>query len=140
MLEFGDDRIEEEQDISTQLLQTQKNQPFDFQDHLERYCNLLPVFGSNSAKYSINVIKSYLLPLVVNERGIEPIVIKKANQFVSFKFEDVQLLDILNVLGGATSLDTFLKADKTSDTKGYFPYEWFDDPQKLYQQYSTSSM
>ena len=62
---------------------------------------------------------------------MEPIVIKKANQFVSFKFGDVQLLDIMNFLGGATSLDSFLKAYKTAETKGFFPYEWFDCPQKM---------
>ena len=62
---------------------------------------------------------------------MEPTVIKKANQFVSFKFDDVQLLDIMNFLGGATSLDSFLKAYTTAETKGFFPYEWFDCPQKL---------
>ena len=62
---------------------------------------------------------------------MEPTVIKTANQFVSFKFGDVQLLDIMNFLGGATSLDSFLKAYKTSQTKGFFPYEWFDCPQKM---------
>ena len=77
------------------------------------------------------MIKSYLLPSLDNERQIEPAVIKKANQFVSFKFGDVQLLDIMNFLGGATSLDSFLKAYKTEETKGFFPYEWFDYPEKL---------
>ena len=62
---------------------------------------------------------------------MEPTVIKKANQFVSFKFGDVQLLDIKNVLGGATSLDSFLKAYKTAGTKDFFPYEWFDCSQKM---------
>ena len=62
---------------------------------------------------------------------MEPTVIKKANQFVSFKFGDVQLLDIMKFLGGATSLDSFLKAYKTAKTKGFFPYEWFDCPQKI---------
>ena len=62
---------------------------------------------------------------------MEPIVIKKGNHFVSFKFGDFQLLDIMNFLGGATSLDSFLKAYKTSETKGFFPYEWFDCPQKM---------
>ena len=71
------------------------------------------------------------MPLLVNERGLEPIVVQKANQFVSFRFRDVQLLDILNFLGEATSLDSFLKAYKTSETKGYFSYEWFDNPEKL---------
>ena len=130
--EFEDHCFEvEEKDASTQFLQMQKNQLIELQEHLERYCNVLPVFGFNSAKYDINLIKSYLLPILVNERNIEPTVIKKANQFVSFKFGDVQLLDIMNFLGGATSLDSFLKAYKTAKTKGFFPYEWFDCPQKM---------
>ena len=44
---------------------------------------------------------------------MEPTVTKKANQFVSFKLGDVQFL-IMNFLGGATSLDSFLKTYKTS--------------------------
>ena len=109
----------------------QKKQLIELQEHLERYCNVLPVFGFNSAKYDINLIKSYLLPILINERNMEPSVIKKANQFVSLKFGDVQFLDIMNFLGGATSLDSFLKAYKTSEAKGFFPYEWFDCPQKM---------
>ena len=100
----------EEKELSTQFLQMKKNHLIDLQEHFERYCNTLPVFGFDSAKYDINLIKSYLLPILVNERQIEPTVIKKADQFVSFKFGDVQLLDIVNFLGGATSLDSFLKA------------------------------
>ena len=56
--------------------------------------------------------------------------IKKANQFISFIFGNIQLLDIMNFLGGATSLDSFLKAFQTSETKGFFAYEWFDHPDK----------
>ena len=106
----------------------QKNQLSELQEHLKRYCNVLPVFGFNSAKYDINLIKSSLLPNLINERNMEPIVIKKANHFLSFKFGDVQLLDIMNSLGGATSLDWFLKAYKTAKTKSFFPFEWFNCP------------
>ena len=102
---------------STQFLQIQRNQLIDLQETLERYCNVLPVFSFISARYNLNLIKSYLLPILVNERDIEPAVIKKANQFISFKFGDIQLLDKMNFLGGATSLDSFLKAYKTSETK-----------------------
>ena len=56
---------------STQFLQIQKNQLIDLQECLERHCNVLPVFGFNSAKY------------------------------------------------------------KTSETKGFFPYEWFEHPDKM---------
>ena len=108
---------------TTQFMQKQTKQLVDLQQHLERYCNVLPIFGFNSAKYHLNLIKSYLLPVLVNERNIEPTVIKKANQFISFKLGDIQLLDIMNFLRGATSLDTFLKAYKTSETKGFFHNE-----------------
>ena len=67
----------------------QKNQLIDLQEHFYRYCNTLPFFVFNSAKYDIKLIKSYMLPILINERQIEPAVIKKANQFVSFKFGDV---------------------------------------------------
>ena len=36
----------------------------------------------------------------------------------------------MNVLGGATNLDSFLKAYRNPETKGFFPYEWFDHPEK----------
>ena len=62
---------------------------------------------------------------------MEYTVIKKGNQFVSFIFGDFQLLDNMNIHGGAASLDSFLKAYKTTETKGYFPYEWFDCSQKM---------
>ena len=65
------------------------------------------------------MIKSFLWPILGNEQQIEPRVIKNANQFVSFKFSDVQLLDIMNFFGGATSLDSFLEAFKTEETKSF---------------------
>ena len=107
-----------------------KNQLVDLQETLKRYCIALPVFCFNSAKYDLNLIKSYLLPILDNERDIEPTLIKEANQFISFKFGDIQLLDIMNFLCGATGFGSFLKAYKTSETKGCFPGEWFDHPDK----------
>ena len=132
MSTFVDDCIkEEEKDVSTHFLQMQKTQLTGLQERLGRYCNVLPVFGFNSAKYDFNLIKSYLIPFLVNEQDIEPTVIKKTNKFVSFKFGGIQSLDIMNFLGGATSPDSFLKAYKTKETKGFFPYEWFDCPEKM---------
>ena len=98
----------------------QKNQLIGLQEHFARYCTTLPIFDFNSAKDDIKLIKSFLLPIRVNERQIEPTVVKKANQFVSLKFCDVKLLDFMNFLG-ASSLDSLLKADKTEETKSFFP-------------------
>ena len=85
----------------------------------------------NSGRYDLNLIKSYLIPYLIRDKEQETSVIKKANDFISFKFGDVQFLDIMKFLGGATTLDSFLKAYKASETKGFFPYEWFDNPDKL---------
>ena len=69
------DDCDNETCTSTQFFQIQKKQSTDLREHLERYCNVLPLFGFNSAKYDLNLIKSYLLPILVNERNIEPTVI-----------------------------------------------------------------
>ena len=52
VFEFKDQCLEddsEEKVASTQFLQMQKNQLIELQEHLERYCNVLPVFGFNTA-------------------------------------------------------------------------------------------
>ena len=54
----------------------------------------------------------------------------KVNHFVSFKFGNFQLLDILTFLGGA-KLDVLLHTYETMETKAFFPYENFNHPYKL---------
>ena len=62
---------------------------------------------------------------------MKPTVNKKANQFVSFKLGDLQRLDIMKFPGGTTSLDSFFKSFKTSETKSFFRDEEFDCRQKM---------
>ena len=62
------DECEDEKCASTQFLQMQKYQSFDLQEHLERYCNFLQVFGFNSAKYDPKLIKIYLLPILIKNK------------------------------------------------------------------------
>ena len=121
----------EETDISTQFLRMQKNQLIDLKQNLERFVNTLPIFGFNGGRYDLNMIKSYLIPYLINDKEAEPRVIKKANDFISFQFGDIQFLDIMKFLGGATSLGSFLKAYKVSELKKFFPYEWFDKANEL---------
>ena len=116
---------------STQFPKVPKNELLDLQEHFERYCNALSVFGFSSARYDIKVLKSYLLPILLNERDNEPTVFKKTSHFDSCKFGIVQLLDILNFLGGATDLDSFLRAYTISETKGFYLFDWFNHPDKL---------
>ena len=96
-----------------------------------QFCNVLPVFDFNSTKYDLNLIKPYLLPILVDERDIEPTVIKIVNQFNSLKFSDNQVLDLMKIFVEATSPYSFLKAYKTSKTKEFFLYDWFDHTEKM---------
>ena len=63
------DDCDNETCTSTQFVQIQKKQLIDMQGHLKRYCNVLPIFGFNSANYDLKLIKSFLLPVLVNERN-----------------------------------------------------------------------
>ena len=83
----------------------QKNQLIDLQD-FERYCNVFPLFPAQNTIIIWSIL--YLVPIPKNQWDIEPTLIEKANQFVSFNFRDIQLLDIKNFLGGASSLEFFL--------------------------------
>ena len=133
--DFDDDEhfndTAEEKELSTQFLQMQKNQLIDLREHSERYCNMLPVFRFNSAKYDINLINRICCQFVLTSHNLNQHLSWKANQFVSFQFGDVQLLDIMNFPVGATSLDSFLKVYKTEETKEFFTYAGFDNREKM---------
>ena len=91
----------EDSNVSKNFLRIQQKQLLDLQRHFIIYVDILPVFGSNIGEYDLNLIKAYFIPHLLNDRAIQPTVIKKANQFISFKFGDIQFLDILILLGGA---------------------------------------
>ena len=107
---------------------------FDLTKHLERYTNTLPAFGFNTVRYNINLIKSYLIHYLINGKDIVTSIIKKVDHCALFKFGDILLLNIMKLLGGATTLDFFIKTYKASELKGYFLYEWFDSSIELDEQ------
>ena len=135
VIEAGDVCFEEDSNdkcASTQLLRMQKKQLIDLQEFfLERYCNVLPVFGFNNAKYDMNLIKFYFLSKLLNGRDFETVVLIKAKKYLSFKIGNIQLLDIMNFLGRATTLGSFLKAYEASETSRFFIYEWFHHFDKM---------
>ena len=126
----ADDEIEDEAS-NLKLLRYLKNLYVGVKIKLERYCDNLPVFGFNSSRYDLNLIKDYLLEILLGDFHCSPSVIKSINKYIAMNFMGLQFLDILNFLSGATSLDKFLKAYRTSEQKGFFLYEWIDDIEKL---------
>ena len=97
----------------------------DLQDHFKNFCHAIPVFRLNSAKYGIG-LNSYLLPILLVERGVQPIVVKENNQLVSFRSGNVQLIVNLDFLSGATNLDSFPEAYKIKEAKVFTPFDFFN--------------
>ncbi len=50
---------------------------------------------------------------------------------MSLKTENLQFLDIRSYLAPNYSYDAFIKAYKCKLEKGFFPYDWFDNYDKL---------
>ena len=75
--------------MSTQFLRIQKKnrRTRNQEKHSERYVKTISVFGFNSARYDLNLIKSYSTPYFICDNEIEPTVYKKANDFLSFKIQ-----------------------------------------------------
>ncbi len=50
---------------------------------------------------------------------------------MSLKTQHLQFLDIRSYLAPNYSYDSFIKAYKCKLVKGYFPYDWFNDYNKI---------
>ena len=98
----------------------------------------LPTIGFNSSRYDINVIrKSFfkILQSVESEEDLETngidFVVKRNNAYMCLKTARLKFVDICNYLAPGYSYADFLKAYGCSAQKGFFPYEWFDNVEKL---------
>ena len=103
----------------------------NLKDEVNRYCKELAVFGFNSSRHDLNLIKDYLLKILLLERNCTPSVIRKSNQFIEMIFLGLQFLEILNFIAGSVNLDNFLEAYGMEEQKRYFPYEWFNSTEML---------
>jgi len=88
------------------------------------------VLGFNSGKYDLNLIKEHF----VGELADTCTKVKVATQGSKTMFiitPEFKFLDVINYLGPGTSYDKWVKAYCCKQAKSWFPYEWFDSPDKL---------
>ena len=96
----------------------------------EKWMKEIPVIGFNSGKYDINVTKPFLIQVLKEKDELE-FVVKKSNSFMCVQTTRLKFLDIRNYLAPGFNYATYLKAYKCSVEKGFFPYEWMDNLDKL---------
>ncbi len=57
--------------------------------------------------------------------------IRNANSYISLKTKHLQFLDIRSYLAPNYAYASFIEAYKCDFKKGYFPYDWFNDYDKV---------
>ena len=99
---------------------------------LETYISQLPILGFNSSKYDLNLVKSKLFSfLKFNDPYNKGYVIKRDNTYTTISTETFKFLDISHYLAAGSSYSRFLRAYEIEESKGYFPYDYFDSIEKL---------
>ena len=104
--------------------------PKDQRKKIEEWCDQVPVLGFNSGTYDLNLIKNYFAERLADTTN-KVRVAKHGNKIMFLLTSGFRFLDIINYLGPGTSYEKWVKAYDCKTTKSWFPYEWFDRPEKL---------
>ena len=93
------------------------------------WVNQVPVFGFNSGRYDLNMIKEYFVKNLSIISDVD--VAKKENSYMFLSTPNFKFLDIKNFLAPGLSYDAWCRAYGCELQKLAFPYEWFDSFEKL---------
>ena len=104
--------------------------PKDQRKKIEEWCDQVPVTGFNSGTYDLNLIKKYFAERLADTTN-KVRVAKHGNKIMFLLTCGFRFLDIISYLGPGTSYEKWVKAYECKTVKSWFPYEWFDRPEKL---------
>jgi len=93
------------------------------------WVNQVPVFGFNSAKYDLNLIKEHLVSTVSADKVVK--VAKKDNSYMFLTSSKFKFLDARNYIAPEQSIDVWCRSMDCAVQKLVFPYEWLDVYSKL---------
>ncbi len=100
------------------------------QQKFEQYMMQLPVISFNGARYDLRVLKTHLIPVLVESDAVR-FVIKKGTSYMTISTDELKFLDAVYYVAPGYSLSKFILAYGGSQTKGYFPYHWLTGLEKL---------
>ena len=93
------------------------------------WVNQVPVFGFNSGRYDINMIKEYFVKNLAIISNVN--VAKKENSYMFLSLPQFKFLDIKSYLAPGLSYAAWCRAYGCELQKLVFPYEWFASFEKL---------
>ena len=97
---------------------------------IEEWCDQVPVLGFNSGRYDLNLIREHFAERLSDTTG-KVRVAKNGNNIMFILTNNFRFLDIINYLAPDTSYEKWAKAYECKTVKSWFPYHWFDTPEKL---------
>ena len=103
--------------------------PKQVRERWMNWVNQVPVFGFNSGKYDLNLVKEYFVRTLSNMNDVT--VAKKDNSYMFLSTPMFKFLDVKNYLAPGLSYDGWCKANGCAVSKLAFPCEWLDDYNKL---------
>ena len=119
----------DESDESEKSIKAEVHLPKKVKNLWKTCVNQVPVFGFNSGRYDINMIKEYF---VKNLAGISDVnVAKKGNSYMFLSTPKFKFLDIKSYLAPGLSYAAWCRAYGTELQQLVFPYEWLDSFEKL---------
>ena len=96
----------------------------------EEWCNQVPVFGFNSGKYDINLIKRHFIKHMTDKTK-DIFIAKKQNRYMFLSTPYFKFLNIMSYLAPGISFDGWCKANNCEAKKLVLPYEFLDSYDKL---------
>ena len=101
----------------------------EFDTHGRIRLSHVPVFGFNSGKYDLNMVKYYFVKTISNLSDAK--VAKTDNLYMFHITPWFKFLVARNYLAHGVSYDGWCKANRCEMRKLVFPYEWQDDYERL---------
>lgn len=108
-----------------------KDEKEDYLHKINQYTSSIPIVGFNSSFYDTCLLINEGFMREIFSRDKEPFVIKAGSRYRQIKTKQFNFLDQMSYCAPGTNLDSFVRAYDVGETKGYFPYEWFDSYDKL---------
>ena len=99
--------------------------PSRVQSTWTNWLSQVPIFGFNSGKYNLNMVKYYFVKTIPDSSNVK--VAKKDNSYMFLIAPQFKFLDVRNYLAPSLSYDGWCKANGCLIEKLVFLYEWLDD-------------
>ena len=108
--------------------------PGEVKEQWRQWVNQNPVFGFNSGKYHLNMVKEYFLTEISynkdDECNQDVFAAKKENNYMFLTISKFKFLGLRNYIGPGLSYDAWCKSMGCRLQKLMSPYEWLDGYEK----------